>query len=213
MSLIQEALKRKSEEGAAGEGSGEDGSATPPTPPPLPPGGGRSRKGPRVALLIVLLLLAAGAGGYLWLRGRVRNTTEDFSSAISKHVARDIRQPRAEPDAAGAEPQAPAPAPQKAEPAEETGEDAEAGAPEKDEPPSAIDKLLSRAGGESRSGGWPALRVEGFGSGTEGGWAIINGDVLSVGDTVDGVTLRAVEKREIVVEYRSMTRRIGTGKH
>lgn len=54
---------------------------------------------------------------------------------------------------------------------------------------------------------WPKLTLTGFGSSTEGGFAIINGKQIHPGQQIDGkVTLSEVRSHDIVVEYKGETK-------
>jgi hypothetical protein len=59
---------------------------------------------------------------------------------------------------------------------------------------------------------WPALKLSGIVGGGHGGAAIINGKILGVNETVEGVRVLRIEQKGAVLEYKNEKRFLKVGK-
>ncbi len=236
MSLIQEALKRQQEEAdkssvgippateewqSPGPGEGQSVPPPLPQPPAAPP---RSAAAPETgkrawpALLGVVALLVALVGGAVWMlyfvyEQFVGGEPEAMPVEITTVDPTDVEPPpdsATPPDDPGDEAVEPEPGAQPDSAAEpdtaatppESGTDEPApDGPQGDEPPDAPLPDIP----------WPALRVEGVvGTGAKGA-AMLNGQIIRVGERIQGVTVQSVGKQGVVLEYKGRTRTIRAG--
>lgn len=176
MSLIQEALKRKSEE--------QNRQPAPPSPPPSAPNQPEQPPNtPRllaVIIIIVLLFILFGAVSWIVLR---QPPAAPLPVAPQEQSA---LLPAKEPDPQGIENEASAPDAKENEGPEQTTETQK-------EP-------------EAKEIEWPDLRFSGSAAGGSQVLAIINGRMLSLGDQIQGATLLQIAKTEVLVEYRGEKR-------
>ncbi|QHI70553.1 hypothetical protein [Tichowtungia aerotolerans] len=182
MSLIQEALKRKSEEER--EKSELSKSAPLPTPPkPEPPPVPEQpaqpvapRRAPVLPVVIILILLIAG-GLYFYLN-RPTPFTPTETPAVPKAEIVLETEPAAEPEPVIEE-----------EPA-----------------PPAVQELPNPAVQETPETEWPELTFSGSAAGGSQVLAIINGRMLSIGDKILGAEVLQIGKTEVLVEYQDEKR-------
>lgn len=185
MSLIQEALKRKSEEER--EKSELSKSATAPTPPkPEPPPVPEQqaqpvpapRRAPVLPIVIILILLIAG-GLYFYLN-RPAPFTPMETPAVPKAEIFSEPEPAAEPEPVIEEEPAPSAVQEKPSPAVQK-------APEPETE-------------------WPELTFSGSAAGGTQVLAIINGRMLSIGDKILDAEVLQIGKTEVLVEYQGEKR-------
>lgn len=188
MSLIQEALKRKSEETEKQPITAE----TPPEPPPSPLS---SQPKTHTILLIVLvvllfLVLLGGAGVYLISRSNSQQISNP-SAAVPVSPVPTVPATTPPPAAVAT------PAIEKEpEPAESIVEPEEAPPEKAKEPePNPVPTL-----------DWPQLELTGIALGGNRRIAIINGKMLSAGRTIGEVIVRDVGPTEVIVEFRGERR-------
>ena len=176
MSLIQDALKRKTEENP--EASSQP--AAPPPPPRPAPAASRpsatparpasapkepKKPGRIVAILLFpLMLLVAGGGAYYFLLYPKQPAEESIAEATE--------QPAPQPEATPQPPPEPEPIPEPPKPA-------------------AI---------------WPELIYSGSAAGDNEAVAIINGRFLSEGNSIDGVVILKIGKTDVLVEFEGEQR-------
>ena len=171
MSLIQEALKRKTEEQRHLPPQAPPAPTPPPEPPPLPKPAPASTQKKHVPLsTLILLLLMTAMGGYL-LMSRL-------------------------PKPAAAQKTEPAPVETEPHPTVQPEPEPE---PEKEVP--AAKPAVN----------WPELTYSGAAAGGSHVLAIINGRMLSIGDSIQGVTVLKIGKTDVMVEYQGEKRILRAG--
>lgn len=187
MSLIQEALKRKSEE------SGPTAPATKPlTKKPDTAQGPNTLLVTAIILLAVLVLALLTGGAVYLITLSNRPVLEDSPETTPTVPATDA--------AASAEPSGAAnrrPAPPDDARLETADPIAQAAAPQKTE--SAVQP-------EPGKPQWPELQLSGIAFRGDRSIAIINGSMLSVGDQIDGVVIRRVEPGRVILEWNGERR-------
>lgn len=182
MSLIQDALKRKSEE-----------TPVPDIPSPVmqskpasPPAGKKSPKMPQIILLLLLLAVPLAVPISIHL---IKQKPLKLPLIVKKPVPAAPAVPKPAEQAPTAE--VPAPTVQVIE----TAKVATVVEPVKNDEPASESKLI-----------WPELKLTGIASSDSQSIAIINGKMLAVGRTISEVIIREVHETEIVVEFQGERR-------
>jgi hypothetical protein len=192
MSLIQDALKRKTEEQQKPPASAP---TVPPAQPPIPPAPLKPVREPMspatkklfailVAAVVVIILLI-GATVYLYLS-----------------------EPPAPAEMPVEKPAAPAPVEKEmpAEPVPPVAPIVEAPAVVAPEPSPIPAPALAPTPNAKPTSKWPDLRFSGSAAGGNQILAIINGRMLSVGDRIQGVEILQIGKNEVLVELNGEKR-------
>jgi hypothetical protein len=180
--------------------------------------------------VLLLLLAAVGVGGWFAFRGGIRlfggptpepaageepvaaNGTEAPSApeAVTQQVA-DVTQP-AEPSADVTPDGAPEEPPEPTAPVQ-TAPTPAVTPPAVVSPPAVAKPVVAKPVAPPRAPVvWPHLTVTGLiGAGQRGGVAIINGQTISVGDTVEGVKVVAVVQQTVRLSYEGETKLLRVG--
>jgi hypothetical protein len=223
MSLIQEALKRKLEEQAGLKTS---------APPPLPIKPKKSPMPGILAAVVVIILLLAIAGGLILYAGKlwkkkptekpVATALKDLATNVAaahpasivsnvvtkvsdmKNAVSQFRKDTSAVEGAGIKPVAP-PAP--------TSTPAVAVAPVQTQQVTAVVKTPEPPVEVARAKPklWPRLTVNGIMSRGENGAAIINNQVVSPGEAIEGARVIDIKERGVTMELEGETRFLGVG--
>jgi len=193
MSLIQEALKRKTEDSPAPAG-------TVPSDPPTGPSSTPTKAAPAASMpgtapvvlftILVALVLLAAAGAWFFL-------TQPKSGAEPADEMQAAAQSAPEPAAVPAPAPEPAPPPAfEPDPAPEPQPPAAAAAPA---PVPAAPAVQPAPKPEIE---WPAVSFSGTAAGGDQKLAVINGRMLSIGETLDDITVLQIGTNKVLLEYR-----------
>jgi len=176
MSLIQDALKRQSEE--------RPGVPPPviPAEPPAPAAGKNNRPRLLVILTVVLIAVLTGLGIYL-----IKPNPKNIPVVI--------------PPPAPAAPVAPIAAPQPVTPPEPPVQMVETTKVE-----TVVDPVKKEEPAPEKPIEWPELNLTGIAQSDNQSLAVINGKMLSAGRTMGKVTIREVTPTNVVVEYQGERR-------
>ncbi len=179
MSLIQDALKRKSEEPVE---------IRPPEMPAEPPDLPIGENNPRplfsilsIVLISVLLIILSGLGLYLIIPKHHAPTQQPAPVAVTKPVAPAVAPEPVVAPAAPAPVIAPPAEPAKAEPVVEPVK--------KEEPPPVVQIV------------WPELKLTGIAQNGSQSIAILNGKMLIAGRKLGEVLVKEVHETYVIVEY------------
>lgn len=176
MSLIQEALKRKTEDSPVQSAKGPAGSPAPGTPPPAV---SMPRTVPVVLFLILLaLVLLASIGVYLLMKQPASGSEPAQKTQAAAQPA-PVPQPAPPPVPAPKDVPDPAPKP--------------APAPEPEPAPKPAVT-------------WPEISFSGTAAAGDKALAIINGRMLSKGDTIDNLTVLQIGTNKVLLEYQGEKR-------
>lgn len=190
MSLIQEALKRKTEE--------KNDPQSPPRPPALPAKKKARKFKPAVTMIIFLATMTALAlFGYDLITKSVQSQKDTPTSKNILH-AQNIPIP-ASPHERQKRLHSETETPRKdsTEGAQKESTDL----PEQDPP-----RLFKRPAITKKSASWPVINLTGFGTAPDGRLAIINGKIMREGQTIEGATITHILAHKIIMEYQGETR-------
>jgi hypothetical protein len=192
MSLINDALRRASQTEKDRPRQASTPTGMEPTPPVR-----NSRLS--VVLIAVVLVALVLAGWFFWRWWNARNAANDAAmTAVAPPVMARVLPPAAVPKPAPVAPVEPAtPAPAPAVVAHETPVVA---------PPPATPARLPDVASYSPTP-WPVdLKLRGIFLSKTNSQALINGNLYSVGDDIQGVTVKKIEKDRVTVEYDKRSR-------
>lgn len=175
MSLIQEALKRKSE-----EASQREIEAPPPSPPAAPPTPPAPRLQPLFFLGALLVLLLGGAFYQLQRSTLFLTKAPDAPESPTDQPIRSAHPSEAPPTSMASAT------------AESTPDEPERSQPVQPEPAPELT--------------WPELTYSGAAAGGNQVLAIINGRMISAGETIQGARVLQIGKSEVLVEYKGQKR-------
>jgi len=221
MSLIEEALKRQQQESSGG------GAAVPPVKPPETEKKEPSRALPKVAVVLVVLLIVLLAGLFLVYSafrqlGQIGKETAEASpqeapAALVQETAQagPAAPPAVEPEQAqrpqaAAVTQQPEPQPSQVPVAPPAPDTAGPSAPPAPEPVAAAAEPEAEKGGGKATQPqprlepvvWPKVAVTGIVQNPRYASAQINGKVLGLGESADGITLVSVENQGAWLEFQ-----------
>jgi len=226
MSLIEEALKRQQEDSGKATGASARAAAAPPPPPTVPaPGNAKGKAASRpwmaVAGVLVVVLLLVFGGLYLVFMAisqADKTLPEDQLAAPAATDSLDSESvPMADSPQAPTEPALPreevAPGPDNTESALDLPPTETAAAEALPEPTALTDGVAPIAGNATpaksetamkprKPVAWPKVVVSGVVQHNRFASAQINGRVVGLGESVDGVTLVAVENQGALLEYQ-----------
>lgn len=184
MSLIQEALKRKTE---------EQGDNRPPEPPALPK---QKKSSPAIktivsVILFVTVMVALAIFGYSLIKS---STTGNSLSGTTKDL---LKLPKIS---------APLNLVERQKLLKNKTEDS---SPETTEPSSP--RLFKKQTAPTKNVHWPEINLSGFGTAPDGRLAIINGKVMREGQSINGATIVKILPHKVIMEYQGDTRSLSSG--
>jgi hypothetical protein len=192
MSLIKEALKVKTAEQAASPDtpakvklagtSNEPGPSV--TPPKLPAKKKPKRKAKPIltTLICIFSMVALAFAGYMLIKNAIPNELPQSTTIPLTNIK--IKIPIS-------------PIERQKQIKKQRAENSPAFATER---PKKTNKVTQKEPIE-----WPVIRLSGFGSGSDGRLAIINGRLVSEGQTINGATLLSVLEDKVIMEFKGET--------